>query len=104
MQISDAASCFKGVKENPSNDFRITVSTKTDTYSVRVVRVILKSGEIETLITNLSEEETAYVIIDICKSEMRWIIKQHKNSWKWNCTFRIKMQWEVSSWMNSIEK
>lgn len=51
------ASCFKGVKENPSNDFRITVSTKTDTYSVRVVRVILKSGEIETLITNLSEDE-----------------------------------------------
>ena len=44
MQISDAASCFKGVKENPSNDFRITVSTKTDMYSVRVVRVILKSG------------------------------------------------------------
>jgi hypothetical protein len=51
------ASCFKGVKENPSNDFRITVSTKTDTYSVRVVRVILKSGEVETLITNLSEDE-----------------------------------------------
>ena len=51
------ASCFKGVKENPSNDFRLTVSTKTDTYSVRVVRVILKSGEIETLITNLSEDE-----------------------------------------------
>lgn len=51
------ASCFKGVKESPSNDFRITVSTKTDTYSVRVVRVILKSGEVETLITNLSENE-----------------------------------------------
>ena len=51
------ASCFKGVKENPSNDFRITVSTNTDTYSVRVVRVILKSGEVETLITNLSEDE-----------------------------------------------
>ena len=51
------ASCFKGVKENPSNDFRITVSTKTDTYSVRVVRVILKAGEIVTLITNLSEDE-----------------------------------------------
>ena len=51
------ASCFKGVKENPSNDFRITVSTKTETYSVRVVRVSLKSGEVETLITNLSESE-----------------------------------------------
>lgn len=51
------ASCFKDVKENPSNDFRITVSTKTDTYSVRVVRVILTSGEVETLITNLSEDE-----------------------------------------------
>lgn len=55
MQLQ--ASCFKGVKETPSNDFRLTVSTKTDTYSVRVVRVILKSGEVETLITNLSEDE-----------------------------------------------
>lgn len=55
MRLQD--SCFKGIKENPSNDFRITVSTKTDTYSVRVVRVILKSGEVETLITNLSENE-----------------------------------------------
>lgn len=55
MRLQD--SCFKGVKENPSNDFRITVSTKTDTYSVRVVRVLLKSGEVETLITNLSENE-----------------------------------------------
>ena len=55
MRLPDSS--FKGVKENPSNDFRITVSTKTDTYSVRVVRVILKSGEVETLITNLSEDE-----------------------------------------------
>ncbi len=55
MRLQD--SCFKGVKENPSNDFRITVSTQTDTYSVRVVRVLLKSGEVETLITNLSEDE-----------------------------------------------
>ena len=55
MRLQD--SCFKGIKENPSNDFRITVSTKTDTYSVRVVRVILKSGEVETLVTNLSENE-----------------------------------------------
>jgi hypothetical protein len=51
------ASCFKGVKENPSNDFRITVATKKNTYSVRVVRVILQSGEVETLITNLHEDE-----------------------------------------------
>lgn len=51
------SSCFKGVKENPSNDFKITVSTKNDTYTVRVVRVKLKSGEVETLITNLSENE-----------------------------------------------
>ena len=55
MRLQD--SCFKGVKENPSNDLRITVSTKTNTYSVRVVRVLLKSGEVETLITNLSEDE-----------------------------------------------
>ena len=55
MRLQD--SCFKGVKENSSNDFLITVSTKTNIYSVRVVRVLLKSGEVETLITNLSEDE-----------------------------------------------
>ena len=55
MRLQD--SCFKGVKENSSNDFQITVSTKTNIYSVRVVRVLLKSGEVETLITNLSEDE-----------------------------------------------
>lgn len=51
------SSAFKGVKENPSNDFRITVTNGGNEYSVRVVRVTLNTGEIETLITNLSENE-----------------------------------------------
>ena len=44
-------SCFRGV------DFRITITHNDKTYSVRIVRVVLKSGEVETLITNLSENE-----------------------------------------------
>ena len=50
-------SCFRGVKENSGNDFRITITHNDKIYSVRVVRVVLKSGEVETLITNLSENE-----------------------------------------------
>lgn len=51
------SSTFKGVKENPSSDFRIDIVFENSTYSVRVVRVILNTGEVETLITNLSEDE-----------------------------------------------
>ena len=50
-------SSFKGVKENPSSDFRIDIAVNECTYSVRVVRVTLNTGEVETLITNLSEDE-----------------------------------------------
>ncbi len=55
MRLPD--STFKGVKENPANDFRITVTNRKTSYSVRVVRVVLDSGAIETLITNISEDE-----------------------------------------------
>lgn len=55
MRLPD--STFKGVKENSSNDFRITITNNHNTYSVRVVRVLLDSGDIETLITNISEKE-----------------------------------------------
>ncbi len=48
---------FQGVKENSANDFRITITHDNKTYSVRIVRVVLKSGEVETLITNLLENE-----------------------------------------------
>ena len=51
------SSTFKGVKENPSSDFRLNITAGERTYSVRVVRVILNTGEVETLITNLSEDE-----------------------------------------------
>lgn len=51
------SSTFKGIKENPSSDFRIDIVSENITYSVRVVRVILNTGEVETLITNLSEDE-----------------------------------------------
>lgn len=48
---------FKAIKENNSSDFRINIVYKDVTYSARVVRVVLSNGEIETLITNLSENE-----------------------------------------------
>lgn len=50
-------SAFKGVNDNASNDFRINISFKKQSCSVRVIKVTLDSGEIETLITNLSEDE-----------------------------------------------
>lgn len=50
-------STFKGIKENPSSDFRVDIVVGDCTYSVRVVRVTLNTGEVETLITNLSEDE-----------------------------------------------
>ncbi len=55
MRLPDSS--FKGVKENPANDFRITVTNRKISYSVRVVRVALDSGAIETLITNIPEDE-----------------------------------------------
>lgn len=51
------SSTFKGVKENPSSDFRIDVTVNEHTYSARIVRVTLNTGEVETLITNLGEDE-----------------------------------------------
>ncbi|MCM1316414.1 MAG: hypothetical protein NC244_13705 [Alistipes senegalensis] len=50
-------SCFRGVKENSGNDFRITIIHNNKIYSVKIVCVVLKSGEVETWITNLSENE-----------------------------------------------
>lgn len=79
MRLQDSS--FKAVKENPSNDFWITVSTKTDTYSVRVVRVTLKSAEVETLITNLSEKEfAANDFLDLYF--LRWGIETNYNTLK----------------------
>ncbi|MDE6672786.1 MAG: transposase [Ruminococcus sp.] len=49
--------CFRGVKEISGNDFRITITHNDKICSVRIVRVVLKSGEVETLITNLLENE-----------------------------------------------
>lgn len=50
-------STFKCVKENTSSDFRTDICARNSSYSVRVVRVVLSTGEVETLITNLSEDE-----------------------------------------------
>lgn len=50
-------STFKAVTENPGNDFWITVNCGEKAYPARVIRVILNTGEVETLITNLSENE-----------------------------------------------
>ena len=95
------ASCFKGVKENPSNDFRITVSTKTDTYSVRVVRVILKSGEIETLITNLSEDEfSADDFLDLYF--LRWGIETTYDTLK-NKLLMNRLHWLASHFRHYLQ-
>ncbi len=50
---------FKEVNENPNNDFWTIIECEKKQYSVRVVRVTLETGEVETLITNLSENEFA---------------------------------------------
>lgn len=93
MRLPDSS--FKGVKENPSNDFRITVPTKTDTYSVRVVRVILKSGEVETLITNLSEDEfSADDFLDLYF--LRWGIETTYD------TLKNKLLIEKFSWRSPV--
>lgn len=49
------SSTFKGIKDNPKSDFRLTITCGENDYSVRVVRVTLNTGEVETLITNLHE-------------------------------------------------
>ncbi len=75
------SSTFKGIKENPSSDFRIDIAADWCTYSARVVRVTLNTGEVETLITNLSEDE-------FCTSDfldlyfLRWGIETVYNTLK----------------------
>ena len=55
MRLQD--SIFKGIKDTQSNDFRINIKNGKNTYSARIVRVKLNSGETETLITNITEKE-----------------------------------------------
>lgn len=55
MRLQD--STFKGIKDTQSNDFRINIKNGKNTYSARIVRVKLNSGETETLITNITEKE-----------------------------------------------
>lgn len=50
-------STFKGVSDNSSDDFHMSILFENIQYDVRIVRIRLSSGEIETLITNISEKE-----------------------------------------------
>ena len=47
----------KEIDENPSKDFRFMLAYKKHKLNIRVARVVLDTGEIETLITNLPESE-----------------------------------------------
>ncbi len=47
----------KEIDENPQSDFRLKLEYNKGILDVRVVRVILPTGEVENLITNLPESE-----------------------------------------------
>jgi hypothetical protein len=47
----------KEVDENPSHDFHLILPYRKGSLNVRVVRVVLETGEIENLLTNLCEDE-----------------------------------------------
>jgi len=71
----------KEVDENPNNDFRFTSYYEKHRLNIRVVRVILDTGEIENLITNLHEEEFK----TSCFAELyflRWGIESKYNTLK----------------------
>lgn len=51
------SSSFKGISTNSSNDFDIKIEYKNTEYTARIVRLVLNTGEIETLITNLTRKE-----------------------------------------------
>lgn len=72
------SSTFKGVSDNNSNDFRIVIKHKKEVHSVRIVRVILSTGEIETLATNLDENE--FKVTDFRELyAMRWAVETAYN-------------------------
>lgn len=50
------SSSFKEVSSNNGFDFDISIKYEKIDYPVRVIRLVLSTGEIETLITNLSRE------------------------------------------------
>lgn len=51
------SSSFKEVSTNSSNDFDIKIKYQNTEYSARIVRLILNTGEVETLITNLTGDK-----------------------------------------------
>ena len=50
-------SSFKEIAEHQESDFKIEITYQGKTYSVRVIRVELSTGETEILITNLKKSE-----------------------------------------------
>lgn len=75
------ASSFKGVSDNSNNDFNITITYGDTEYPVRIIKLILNTGEFETLITNLDESE--FSTIDFQKLyAMRWGVETTYNTIK----------------------
>ncbi len=75
------SSSFKGAFDNHSNDFYITISNKGKEYQVRVIKLILNTGEIETLITNLDNSE--FEVTDFQQLyAMRWSVETAYNTIK----------------------
>ena len=75
------SSSFKGVAGNPENDFYISISHKGTEYPVRVVRLALSTGEIETLITNL--DNSGFEADDFRNLyAMRWSVETEYNTIK----------------------
>lgn len=50
-------SSFKEVSTNNGNDFNIKIKYQNTEYTARIIRLILNTGEVETLITNLTRDE-----------------------------------------------
>jgi len=71
----------KEIDENPDNDFCFVWNYKKSKLNIRVVRVVLDTGEIETLITNLPEEEFETACFNDLYF-MRWSIEGKYNSLK----------------------
>lgn len=75
------ASSFKEVSENSGSDFDIKIKYQNTEYPVRVIRITLNTGEIETLITNLTRKQ--FKIHEFKKLyALRWSVETTYNTIK----------------------
>jgi hypothetical protein len=75
------ASSFKGASDNSKNDFNITITQENTKYSVLIIKLVLNTGESETLITNLNENEFDTVDFQELYA-MRWAVETTYNTIK----------------------